>query len=69
MSNAIVALLGRNSSTRGWNERAWNAEIALPGFTSAITVVAFRGTSNFGFTGTNVQGAIGLVTDPVVVNI
>jgi len=69
MSDAIVALLGWNSSTRGWNERAWNAEIALPGATSAITGVAVRGNSNIGVTGTNGKGAIGSVTDTGAANI
>ena len=62
MSDAIVALLGWNSSTRGWNEGAWNAGIALPGATGAITGVAVSGDGNIGVTGTNGTGAVGSVT-------
>ena len=51
MSNAIVALHGWNSSTRGWNESAWNSEVALPGATGAINSATITGFANVSVTG------------------
>ena len=58
MSDAIVALHGWNSSTRGWNEGAWNSEVALPGATGSVGASTVTADANVSVTEarTNVHG-------------
>jgi len=62
MSSVIVALHGWNSSTRGWNEGAWNSEVALPGSTGAVGSSTVTGDANVTVTGVGGTGAVGSVT-------
>ena len=59
MSDAIVALHGWNSSTRGWNEGAWNSEVALPGATGSVGAVTVTGFANVSVTGVSASSTIG----------
>ena len=51
MSNDIVALHGWNSSTRGWNEGAWNSEVALPGAAGSVGATTVTADANVSVTG------------------
>ena len=62
MSDAIVALHGWNSSTRGWNEGAWNSEVALPGAAGSVGAITVTADSNLSVTGVAGTSAIGSVS-------
>ena len=59
MSDAIVALLGWNSITRGWNDGAWNTEVAFPSSTGAVGAVTVTGDASVSVTGVSASSAIG----------
>ena len=69
MSDAIVALHGWNSSTRGWNEGAWNSEVALPGAAGSVGATTVTADSNISVTGVAGTGSVGSVTITGVGNI
>ena len=57
MSDALVPLLGWNSTTRGWNEGAWNTEVGFPSATASIDSVSIVIGQNV--TGVAATSAIG----------
>ena len=62
MSDIIVALHGWNSVTRGWNEDAWNSEVALPGSTGSVGATTVIANSNLSVTGLAGTSAIDSAT-------
>jgi hypothetical protein len=58
----VVAYLGWNSSSQGWNGGTWGNDVALPGSTGSVGSVSVTGTASVAVTGIAATGSPGAVT-------
>ena len=62
MTDMVVAYLGWNSSSQGWNGGTWGNNVALPGSAGSVGAVTVVGTAVQPVTGLNSTGSVGSVT-------
>ena len=62
MTDMVVAYLGWNSSSQGWNGGTWGNNVALPGSTASVGAVTVVGTAVQPVTGLTSTASVGAVT-------
>lgn len=62
MTDMVVAYLGWNSSSQGWNGGTWGNNVALTGSTGSVGAVTVTGTAVQPATGLTSTASVGSVT-------
>ena len=62
MADMVVAYLGWNSSSQGWNGGTWGNDVALPGSTGSVGSVIVAATAVVPVTGLTSTGSVGSVS-------
>ena len=62
MADMVVAYLGWNSSSQGWNGGTWGNNVALPGSTGSVGSVVVAATAVVPVTGLTSTGSVGSVS-------
>ena len=69
MADMVVAYLGWNSSSQGWNVGTWGNDAALPGSTGSAGSVVVAATAVVPVTGLTSTGSVGSVAVTAAANV